>query len=334
LLVVVTPNRFRDLEPELSILAPLGAEVRQAQTDNEFNEWVPDASALLVTATPIDRRVISRCRSCRAIVRYGVGVEGVDVEAATQAGIPVGNVVDASIEEVADHAVTLALMLLRRLPDSASALADGEWSLTAVRGVRRLSTLTAGVVGLGRIGRAVSARLTAFGMRVIAHDPYLASDSEIELSSLDDLLPQVDLLTLHVPESAETRGLLGRARLALLPESAVLVNVSRGGIVDEEAVADLLHQGRLGGAAFDVFAAEPLPSEHPLRTAPRAVLTPHCAWFSEEASRDLQTAAARQVARALRGEPLDPVVDPAVYEQRRFSGHPRACETPLPGPGR
>jgi len=311
--VLVTPHRFPDLEPELAVLAPLGAELVETASPDEFARRAPEAAALLVSSTPVGAELIARLPDCRAIVRYGIGVEVVDVEAATAAGIPVGNVVDASVDEVADHTVAMALALLRRLP-AAAALVEAEgWSLAPVSGVRRLRGLVAGIVGLGRIGQAVAQRLEAFGLEIIGFDPY-ASGGRYPLVELDELLARADVVSVHVPLTDDTRGLLSIERLARLRPTSVLVNVARGGIVDERAVALMLESDRLAGAGFDVFEREPLPGNHPLRRSPGALLTPHVAWYSEQSLREVQRKAAEQVARALRGEPLAPIVNPAVYD--------------------
>ncbi len=312
--VLVTPHRFPDLEPERSTLEPLGAEVVAAKDLADVKRLAPEAAGLLVTSfVTVDAGLVGTLRCCRAIVRYGIGVDAVDTDAATAAGIPVGNVPDASVEEVADHTVMLVLASLRRLFESSRALADGTWDVSAMRGTRRSSALTAGILGLGRIGRAVAQRLEAFGMTVIAHDPFLAGGSSHPLLELDEVLRRADVLCVHLPLTDATRDLLSEQRLALLPEAAVVVNAARGGIVDEEALARRLAEGALWGAGLDVFSAEPLPASHPLRNAPHAILTPHVGWYSSSSARDLQWRGAAQIARALRGERLDPVVNPAVY---------------------
>lgn len=312
-LVLVTPNRFPDLGPERAALEPLGAEVRAAADAAEVERLAPGVDVLMVTSQRVGPHLVERLRGrCRAIVRYGVGVDSVDVGAAARAGIPVGNVPDASVEEVADHALALSLACLRRLPAAQRTLASGEWGTEALRGLPRLRGLRAGIVGLGRIGRAVAERLGAFGMRVAAHDPQL-SEAPWPLLGLEELLAGSDLVSLHLPLSGATRRLLDGPRLDLMPRGAVLVNVSRGGLLDEAALAERLREGRLGGAGLDVFESEPLPAGDPLRGAPGAILTPHVAWYSGGAVRELQEKAAAQAARALRGERLEPVVEESVY---------------------
>jgi D-3-phosphoglycerate dehydrogenase len=303
-LVVVSPHRFRDLEPERTILTPLGATVRACETLDEFAEASIGADALLVAAAPrVDAAAIASLERCRAIVRYGVGVNNIDLRAAASAGIPVANVVDASTQEVADHALGLGLNLLRRLPATHEAMRQGGWPASAMRGVRRLSELTCGIIGTGRIGTATGRRFEALGMRVLAHDPY-PGPADWDYVDLPALLDQADVVSLHLPLTERTHHLLGREELAMMRSSAVLLNVSRGGLVDEDALVDALNGGRLAGAALDAFEHEPLPSDHPLRTAANALLTPHVAYASDEAAREIQTKAAEEVARVLQGMPL------------------------------
>jgi D-3-phosphoglycerate dehydrogenase len=313
-LVLVTPNRFPDLEPERALLSPLGAEVRAAADAAEFERLAPDAEVLMITAHDVDAELIGRLGGrCRAIVRYGVGVDSIDVAAATRAGIPVGRVPDASVEEVADHAVALALSCLRRLPVASSTLAAGGWGTQALKGTRRLRGLRAGIVGLGRIGLAVAARLQAFGLAVHAHDPNL-DEAPYPLLGLEQLLAQSELLSLHLPLTDASSHLIGPRQLDLLPPGSVIVNVSRGGLIDELALAARLRDGRLAGAGLDVFESEPLPADSPLRDLDAAILTPHVAWYSGGAVRELQEKAAAQAVRALSGKRLQPAVDDSVYE--------------------
>jgi D-3-phosphoglycerate dehydrogenase len=220
---------------------------------------------------------------------------------------------------VSIHAVALALALLRRLPEGDASLRGGSWSGGFMDDVRRASTLTAGVVGLGRIGSATAALLAALGLNVIGHDPVVTA-SPYELVPLDELLARSHVVSLHAALTPDTRHLLSRERLALMRPGAVLVNVSRGELVDEVALADALVAGRLGGAGLDVFAEEPLPAGHPLRRAPHTILTPHVAWRSTEAVRDYQAIAVAQVRAALRGERMPHVVDPTVYERAAAPG--------------
>lgn len=309
--VLVTPHKFKDLSPEHEVLDPIGARIVEARSQEEFERLAPSAQALLVNAiAPIDRRLIATLDECKAIVRYGTGVNNVDVEAAAAAGIEVANVLDASVEDVANHALTLALALLRRVYPIHLATVAGEWPIPAIRGTRRFSTLTAGIVGVGRIGSATATRFEALDFEVIASDPF-AESAAWPLLPLDELLERADVVSLHLPLTEQTRHLLGAVQLARMSPDAVLVNVSRGGLVDEVAVAERLARGELAGAGFDVFEAEPLAAGHPLCSTPNVLLTPHIAWYSEEASREVQLKAAQEAARALAGQPLlSPVTQP------------------------
>jgi D-3-phosphoglycerate dehydrogenase len=258
---------------------------------------------LASAVAPLDRGTIASLARCKAIVRYGTGVDNVDLEAAAQAGIQVANVLDASIEEVANHALALALALLRRVAPLHEATAAGAWPIGAVRGARRISALTCGVVGVGRIGTATASRFEALGCRIVASDPAVQS-APWPLLPLPELLAQADIVTLHLPLTEDTRHLLGASELAGMRPGAILINVSRGGLVDEAALAHALESGALAGAGLDVFEQEPLPGGHVLCTAPGVLLTPHIAWYSEEASRDMQRKVGEEAARALAGEPL------------------------------
>jgi len=303
-IVLVTPHKFESLSVEREVLAPAGARVVESSSLAEFRALAPTADVLLVNAVaPIDRALIATLTRCKAVVRYGAGVDNVDVASAKEAGIQVANVLDASVEEVATHALALALALLRRLDPVHHATAAGEWPIAALRGTRRLSTLTCGVVGAGRIGAATATRFEALGFDVVASDP-VVRDAPWPLVALPELLARADVVSLHLPLTDDTRHMLGAEQLAAMRPGAILVNVSRGGLVDEAALARQLQSGALGGAGLDVFEDEPLSPGSPLCTAPRVLLTPHIAWYSEEASREVQRKAAQEAARVLTGRPL------------------------------
>jgi D-3-phosphoglycerate dehydrogenase len=313
-LVVITPNRFSSFKHEQTTLRAFGARVVSTESMEEVLDLAPSTDALLVSSfVKVNRELVDRLTHCRAIVRYGVGTDNVDVTAATMAGIPVGNVPDASVEEVADHTLLLSLALLRDLPAAVATLESGRWGTEGMENVRRLSTLIVGVVGFGRIGRAVASRFAALGCSIKVADPFATYAAPYELVDLDQLLTEADVVTLHLPLDDSTYHLLSADRLALLRPTSIVVNVSRGGLVDEIGLADALNSGSLGGAALDVFEQEPLPLDHPLRSAARALLTPHVAFYSEAATHELQRLAAKQVARALAGARLEPVVNPSVY---------------------
>jgi D-3-phosphoglycerate dehydrogenase len=248
------------------------------------------------------------------IARYGIGFDNVDLLAATRAGILVTNVPDYCVDEVSDHALALMLALARQIVTADRAVKAGVWDVVPHAGVRRLRGQTLGLLGFGKIAKAVASKVQPLGMKVLVYDPYIESEliggHGAEAVNLDRLLAEADAISIHVPLSPETSNLIGPRELAQMKRSAFLINTSRGGIVDEQALATALKEGRLGGAALDVLPVEPPPPDHPLRQAPNTILTPHLAFYSRESVIELQTKAAEEVARALMGEPPRSPVNP------------------------
>lgn len=317
-IVAATDSVFPSLEPERRVLDPLGVELRagQCRSEEEIIALAGDADGILNCYAKMTARVIAGLGRCRIIARYGIGVDNVDVDAATRAGILVTNVPDYCVDEVSDHALALFLALGRRIVAADQRAKAGSWDVLAHAGIRRLRGQTAGLIGFGKIARAVAAKVQALGMRVLAFDPFL--DPEMiarhgaTAAALDRLLAEADVASVHVPLTPETRGLIGERELARMKPTAFLINTARGGIVDETALAAALEAGRLAGAALDVLGQEPPPADHPLRRAPNVILTPHMAFYSREAVVEQQTKAAEEVARALRGEPPRSPVNPEV----------------------
>lgn len=267
-----------------------------------------DADGVLTFLTPVTATMLSQMEQCKGVVRLGVGYDSVNFRFAREKGIPVSNVPDYCMGEVADHAMALVLALLRGLPTLTKTIENGGWWPQLPFPMRSSAEVTLGIIGLGRIGRAVLERAKPFQFRLVAHDPYLSQETFEALGvrslSLEEILQQADILTLHTPLTPETRHLINTERLALMKPSALLVNTARGKVVDTFALADALASRRLGGAGIDVFEEEPLPSEHPLRTTPNTLLTPHWAWHSAESELRLHRMGAEELLRGLRGEPL------------------------------
>jgi D-3-phosphoglycerate dehydrogenase / 2-oxoglutarate reductase len=316
--VAVTDYVFSSLEPEQRVLAPLDVELRPAQCKSEEKiiALTQGADAVLNCYAKMTARVIESLDRCKIIARYGIGVDNVDLAAATRAKIVVTNVPDYCIDEVSDHALALLLALERQIASADHAVKGGAWDVVAHGAIRRLRGQTLGLVGFGKIAMAVAAKARAFGLRIIAHDPYLDAKAiavrGAEPVDFDRLLAESDAISIHVPLSPETRNLIGARELARMKPSAFLINTSRGGIVDEGALAEALKAGRLAGAALDVLLVEPPPPDYPLRKLPNVVLTPHLAFYSRESVIELQTKAAEEVARALKGEPPRSPVNPQV----------------------
>jgi D-3-phosphoglycerate dehydrogenase len=307
---LVLTHVFPDLAPERAVLEPHGIEVVDgAPLAPAARAAAAEAcDALLVQDTPIDAAFIGRLRRCRVLGLYGAGTDNADVAAARSRGIPVVHVPDYGTEEVADHALCLLLACARGLAPLGAALRAGAWDYgAAARPLHRLRGRTLGIVGLGRIGRRLAGKAAALELRVLGTDPAVgpaeAAAAGIDWRPLPELLAASDFVSLHAPLVAATRELIGRAELARMRRGAYLINVARGGLVDEAALLDALASGQLTGAGLDVLAVEPAPADHPLIGHPRVVVTPHSAWYSEEAMRDLQRLLAEDVLRVLRGEP-------------------------------
>jgi len=311
-------------EPAASIENSIIAGAAHVKTylcngDQDFQGEILDARAILLWHNiPITEASISRLRRCRAIIRIGVGYDSVDVEAASKYGIAVCNVPDYGTEEVADHAMALALALCRQLfPLDAEAKALG-WAIKVEPKIRRLRELTFGIVGLGRIGTAVALRAKALGFKTCFYDPYLPNGVHKAVGiarhrTLDALLSAADVLSLHCPLNKETRHLIAERELALLKPTAYVVNTARGGIIKKTAILESLRQGRIAGAGLDVVEDEPFKTKEETST-PNLISTCHAAFYSVEAKREMRETAARIARQAVVGERLDNVVngiDPA-----------------------
>jgi D-3-phosphoglycerate dehydrogenase len=280
-------------------------------------EATRDADGLLaVLHEQIDREVIENLRHCRAIVRCGIGYDNIDVEAATERGIWVANVPDANYREVATHAMAMILALSRRLPAYDRAThADGWASMALGAGIRRADNQVLGLLGMGRIGSLVAKIAGSVGFQVQAHDPYLdpaqGAATGVELANLDQVIQTSDIVSLHLPLTEETKRIIDAEALARMKQGAILVNVSRGGLVDEAALAAALASGHLAGAGVDVWEREPPEADNPLLNCPTALLSPHAAYLSQDSFAEIRHKAFQEVARVLRGQaPLNPVNRP------------------------
>jgi D-3-phosphoglycerate dehydrogenase / 2-oxoglutarate reductase len=308
-LILLPPHRFPNLDDEMRLAVEFGLCVHVADSQRGFVDRIPEAKLIMMTPYgTLDAEAVKRAERCIAIVRYGVGVDNIDIEEAARQNIPVANVPAAATEEVAVSAVTMGLSLLRRLPQADAALRGGSWTGTLMNGVPRISELTVGVVGTGRIGTLVGRYWEAFGVRVVTHE---LSDRETPWPnvSFDEIVDTADVISLHVPRTPETANMLSRERIARLKPHAVVVNVARGGLVDEEALAEALTEGRLGGVALDTFAVEPPDPRHPIFSAPNTLLTGHLSWRSDDSVRDYQRLAIEAARDALSGKRMQTIVN-------------------------
>lgn len=306
-----SPQGDPSCDLEKAILGDL-AEVHylQASTTRDLPDAIYEADAISLWHNfELDQSFIGKLKNCKVIVRNGVGVDSVDLEAAREKGIPVCNVPDYGTEEVADHALALALALIRRLFPLDKQARKEDWNLDDHRPhMRRISTLTFALVGLGRIGSAAALRAKAFGFRVVAYDPIAPAGVEKSLGihrvhSLTELLQQADVLSIHCPLNEQTHHLIGKKELSHLKPTAFLVNTARGAVVEQKALVEALKSGKLAGAGLDVVEAEPDLTEEDLAT-PNTIITCHAAFCSAEAVEDIRTKSTQSVRDALEGNVL------------------------------
>ncbi|WP_280274740.1 phosphoglycerate dehydrogenase [Nocardia wallacei] len=284
-----------------------GVEVRWVDGPNrpELLAAVPDADALLVrSATTVDAEVLEAGKNLKIVARAGVGLDNVDVPAATERGVMVVNAPTSNIHTAAEHAVTLLLSAARQIPAADATLREHTWKRSKFNGVEIFGK-TVGVVGLGRIGQLFAARLAAFETKIIAYDPYVsparAAQLGIELVSLDELLQRADLISVHLPKTPETKGLFSKEKLALTKPGVIIVNAARGGLIDEQALADAITSGHVRAAGIDVYETEPC-TDSPLFELPQVVVTPHLGASTSEAQDRAGTDVAKSVLLALAGE--------------------------------
>jgi D-3-phosphoglycerate dehydrogenase len=281
-------------------------DVREDLASGPLAEEIAPYDALVVRSqTHVGADVLEAGRNLKVVARAGIGLDNVDVEAATRRGVMVVNAPQSNIVSAAEHTIALLLAQARNIPQAHAALKGGTWERSKFRGVE-VAGKTIGIVGLGRVGAMVAQRAQGFGMRVIAFDPYVPKERARELGAelmptLEALLVQADFVTVNLPKTADTEGLIGERELALMKEGARIVNTARGGIVDEEALAKSLEEGHLGGAALDVFVEEPAV-DHPLFHFDDVVVTPHLGASTVEAQDKAGTTIAEMVSLALKGE--------------------------------
>lgn len=305
--VLVTDYVFPSLDIERAVLRAIDAEVKamQATSDTELLDAVEDVDALLVCYAPVTRRVIERAARCRIIARYGIGVNNVDVQAASERGVIVTNVPDYCIEEVSDHALAMLLDCARRLTFLDRRVRTGRWDARDAAPTFRLRGQILGLIGFGKIPRLLAEKSRAIGLRVTVYDPFV-DRATIEMHGaekvdLDRLLTEADYVSVHAPLTPETTGLINEAALRQMKRTAYLINTARGAVVDETALGQALREGWIAGAALDVLATEPPARDHPFIGLDNVLLTPHTAFYSEESLRELQTKAAEEVASVLSG---------------------------------
>jgi len=311
--VAVSDSVFPNLDPARAVLSKIGAQLRLAEESKPeaILRVARDADALLATYAKITAEMIRQMTRCRIISRFGIGVDNVDIPAASERGIVVTKVPDYCIDEVSDHTMALLLSAVRKIPFANSMVHAGKWEMPAVVPIHRLRGTVLGLVGFGRIPQLVAPKAKSFGMRVVSHDPYIPKDiferAGVESVEFGELLKISDYVSIHSPLLPETQGLFNAGAFRQMKPHAYLINTARGPIVDEAALARALDAGQLAGAALDVMPKEP-PTDSPLFGRANVIITPHTSFYSEESLVDLQTKAAEEVVRVLKGEaPKNPV---------------------------
>ncbi|MCW4458656.1 C-terminal binding protein [Microbacterium sp. MPKO10] len=309
--VVVTDQAFGNVDRERAMAQRLGVSFsdHQCTTEDETADAVVGARVAFVNFAPMTERVLASMRPGATVVRYGIGYDNVDVAAAHAFGVSVCNVPDYGADTVADHAASALLALLRKLPMYDRAIRREGWVRPPDLGtIRAFSNTIVGLIGTGRIGRAVATRLKAFGFQVWAHDPFVHPDDLARLGinpvSLDRLLREADAISLHAPLTAQNYHVIGEREIDTMKRGAVIVNTSRGPLIDTAALIAALTQQKLGGAALDVFETEPVEEDSALRQLDSVILTPHAAFYSDQSLDNLQRLAAEEGERALRGKSL------------------------------
>lgn len=315
--VVISDYYYESLHQEREILSQIGAEVLDyhCTTEDDVIRVAADCDALICQFAPITRRVIQSLTRCKAIVRYAIGVDNIDLKAAEEHGIVVCNVPDYSIDEVSNHAIALLLDCARKLTFVTGQLRQGRSSYTTIKPLFRMEGRVLGLMGFGRIPRMVARKMAGFGVELIAYDPMIDAEAARELGvtpvTFQELLSQSDYLSVHCPLTEETHHLFNRQAFKQMKPSAIFINTARGAIVQEEDLLWALENGQIAMAGLDVTETEPLPPSHPLLALDNAVVTPHVAWYSEEAVLSLQRKVAEEVAGILSGQsPRHPVNHP------------------------
>jgi len=306
--IAVTDSVFPSLDPAKEALARLNPTYRMSKSVNadDIVAVARDADAVLVTYAKLTREVLTQFTRCKAIGRFGLGVDNIDLVTAKEKGIAVNYVPDYCIREVSDHAMALLLALIRKIPLSNKLVQSGRWEMPAVVPIRRIEGTVLGLVGFGHIPRLVAPKAQAFGIRVIAYDPYAKPDvfraAGVEGVDFDTLLKTSDYVSVHAPLLPATRGMMNATAFAKMKKGAYIVNTARGPLIDEPALIAALDSGQVGGAGLDVVTAEPLAKDSPLLGRDNVIVSPHTAFYSIEALSELQVKCASDVARVLSGE--------------------------------
>lgn len=308
--VVLTDYRYDSLAPFFDVFKREGVQFEpyQCATKEEILSCTEYADAVMTHFASIDRDVIMNLKNCKAIGRSAIGVDNIDVAAATERGLPVIFVPGYCVDDVSDHAMMMILALAKKLIPLHDSVRSGAWDYSIAKPVHRITGSTLGLMGFGAIARRVAEKARAFGMKVIAHDPFIpesvAQTMKVELVSTEELTAQSDFISLHTPLNDATKGMIDRSFFETMKPGAFLINTSRGAVIDERALIEALGSGHLGGVGLDVLADENIDKNSPLLQFKNAVITPHSGWYSEESMHTLLSSAAEDICNALKGRKI------------------------------
>ncbi|MBM7556864.1 ribose 5-phosphate isomerase B [Halanaerobacter jeridensis] len=320
--VMVTDYEYETLEYEEKILKEIDAEFlkAQARTQEEVIEAAPkDVDGLLVQYAQIGEEVFKALPQLKVVARYGIGVDTVDLEAATDHGVNVVNVAEYCQDEVSDQALSLLLACARKTVLLNNDVKSGNWDFSIAKPIYRLRDRTLGIVGFGKIPRKLADKATALGLELLVHDPFVEKEVtekyDVELVELDKLMKKSDFISIHVPLNENTKHMISTKEFELMKESSFIINTARGAVIDEEALIAALKDNELAGAALDVTEQEPITKDNPLLEMDNVIITPHVGWYSEDAQIELQTRAAEGVADVLMGNKPKYLVNQEVLEK-------------------
>lgn len=321
--VAISDYVFPDTKIEKKILRQIGAEIvaKQCKSVKELISITKDADGLLnCYFKPVGEKVFKESPKLKVVVRYGIGVDTIDVKAATKYGIMVANVPDYCIDEVSNHTIALLLSLVRKIIISNKKVKNGNYSLSYLKPMLKIEGKIAGFIGFGRIGRAVAKKLSNFKLKFVFYDPYINEEKvgKAKKVELEQLLKVSDFILIHAPENNTTRHLLNRKKLSFVRPNAIIINTARGGIIDTEALVECLKNKKIAGAGLDVIEnVPPISKDHSLCKMENVVLTPHSAWYSEDSIRELRKRAAEEVKRVLLGKIPKSLLNQEILSKRR-----------------
>ena len=295
--VVITDYEYPNVDQEREIITKSGAQLHAChlKTSEEIAAEVEDADAVIVQYANITKEIIARMKHCKMIIKYGIGVNNIDSEAATAKGIYVCNVPDYGVDEVSNHAIAMLMALAKKLPTVTKALKNGEWGYGS----------TLGLVGIGRIPSLVAHKMSNFGMKILAFDPYVSAEEAkkrgAELVDFETLCKKSDFISIHCPLTPSTTHIFNREAFRMMKKTAFIINTARGPVIEENALVEALETEEIAGAGIDVFESEPIAKTNKLLQMDQVIATPHCAWYSEEAIATLQRKVAEEVVNVLSG---------------------------------